>query len=359
METVQTVVIGAGVVGLACARALAIAGHEVVIVEAEERIGSITSARNSEVIHAGIYYPTGSLKATLCVKGRQQLYAYCTERGIGHARCGKLIVATDEAEISKIEELAAKAHANGVEDLTMIPRAEALAMEPALHCAAALWSPSTGIVDSHGLMLSYLGEAEDNGAMLALGTPVISVTPGTEGYVIETGGAEPMTLQAQNLVIAAGHGTLPLCTFLPETPPQFFARGCYFKLDGPAPFSRLIYPAPQPGGLGIHLTLDLAGQAKFGPDVEWIDGEDYSLDPKRGASFYAAIRRYWPDLADGALHADYTGIRPKITGPGTPAADFGIDTPLPGLVTLYGIESPGLTASLAIAEEVFERLTHA
>ncbi|MEM8793082.1 MAG: NAD(P)/FAD-dependent oxidoreductase [Pseudomonadota bacterium] len=359
METVETVIIGAGVVGLACARALAQSGREVVIIEAEDRIGSVTSARNSEVIHAGIYYPTGSLKAELCVRGREELYDYCAERGIGHRKCGKLIVATSAEEIPAIEEIAKTAWANGVDDLVAISAADARAMEPALSCEAALWSPSTGIIDSHGLMLSYLGEAEDHGAMLALGTPVTKVTPSAKGFEIETGGAEPMRLAARELVISAGHGTIPLCDFLDDTPPQYFARGCYFKLDGAAPFSRLIYPAPQSGGLGIHLTLDLAGQAKFGPDVEWIEGEDYSLDPTRGDGFYDAVRRYWPDLKDGSLHADYTGIRPKIAGPGEPAGDFRIDNPAAGLITLYGIESPGLTASLAIATQVLERLAEA
>ncbi|MEM9046195.1 MAG: NAD(P)/FAD-dependent oxidoreductase [Pseudomonadota bacterium] len=358
MEKVETVIIGAGVVGLACARALARSGREVVIVEAAERIGSVTSARNSEVIHAGIYYPTDSLKAQLCVEGRNQLYAYCAERSIGHRRCGKLIVATSDDEIPAIEALAAKAKANGVDDLELISAHEACRLEPDLRCTAALWSPSTGIIDSHSLMLSYLGEAEDHGAMLALETPVNRITPGSHGYRLRTGGAEPMELEADQVVVAAGHGALPLCDFLEDRPKQFFARGCYFKLDGRSPFSRLIYPAPQPGGLGIHLTLDLAGQAKFGPDVEWITAEDYALDADRGASFYSAIRRYWPGLMDGSLHPDYTGIRPKIVGPGEPAGDFMIDQPMLGLITLFGIESPGLTASLAIADQVSHRLSN-
>lgn len=354
-DEVECVVIGAGVVGLAVARNLAMAGREVVVIEAADRIGSVTSARNSEVIHAGIYYPTGSLKATLCVAGREQLYRYCDERAIAHKRCGKLIVATATEQHAEFEAFAARARSNGVDDLQVLTRAEALALEPALTCTGAIFSPSTGIIDSHGLMVSLQGEAEEHGAMLALNTPVTALSQNHGRYLIKTGGDAPMELSSRELILAAGHGSVPLAHGLlakDEVPQAFFARGCYFKLSQRAPFSRLIYPAPEPGGLGVHLTLDLAGQARFGPDVEWIDGEDYTLDPARGEGFYTAIRRYWSDLADGALQPDYTGIRPKIVGPNAAAADFCIQAPRPGLVTLFGIESPGLTSCLAIADHV-------
>lgn len=357
MDRVATVVIGAGVVGLAVARALARTGREVVILESEPMIGSRTSARNSEVIHAGIYYPKDSLKARLCVAGRHALYAYCAERHIPHRRCGKLIVATDEAEIGKLPAIAAAAAANGVTDLREVSVAEAREMEPELHCTAALHSPSTGIVDSHALMLSLLGDAEEAGAMLALNTPVVALARDARGFAVETGGESPMRLGCAELVNAAGHGAVPLARQLTAiAPPQYFARGAYFSVSGKQPFSRLIYPVPVPGGLGTHSTVDLAGRTKFGPDVEWIGSEDYTLDPARAAGFYAAIRRYWPGLADGALQPDYTGVRPKISGPGEPAADFRIDGPethgLAGHVALYGIESPGLTSALAIADHV-------
>ncbi len=357
MERVGSVVIGAGVVGLAVARALARTGREVVILEAEALIGSRTSARNSEVIHAGIYYPKGSLKARLCVAGRHALYAYCAERHIPHRRCGKLIVATDEAEIAKLPAIAAAAAANGVADMRPVTAAEAREMEPEVSCTAALHSPSTGIVDSHALMLSLLGDAEEAGAMLALNTPVLSLARDSRGFVVETGGESPMRLGCAELVNAAGHGAVPLARQLTAVvPPQHFARGAYFSVSGKQPFSRLIYPVPVPGGLGTHSTVDMAGRTKFGPDVEWIGSEDYTLDPARAAGFYAAIRRYWPGLTDGALRPDYTGVRPKISGPGEPAADFRIDGPeahgLAGHVALYGIESPGLTSALAIADHV-------
>lgn len=357
MESVETLVIGAGVVGLAAARALALSGREVVVLEREGLIGSGTSSRNSEVIHAGIYYPKDSLKARHCVAGRDALYAYCAERGIGHANCGKLIVATTEAEAETLTGIAASAAANGVTDLRRVTGAEAREMEPELSCVAALWSPSTGIVDSHGLMVSLLGEAEGAGAALALNTPVrrISALPG--GFEVEAGGAEPMTLRVRELVIAAGHGAPALGRMLtPTAPEQFYAKGSYFALSGRAPFARLIYPVPVPGGLGVHVTLDLQGRCKFGPDVEWLEGEEYSVDPARAEGFYDAIRRYWPGLADGTLMPDYAGVRPKIAGPGEPAADFRIDGAavhgLPGLVALYGLESPALTGCLSIAGDV-------
>lgn len=364
MEQVQTIVIGAGVVGLAVARALARAGREVVILEAEEQIGSVTSARNSEVIHAGIYYAPGSLKAKLCVRGRQMLYDYCASRHVPHRRCGKLIVAVDAPEAEALEGIAARARQNGVDDLRQIGGAEARAMEPTLHAVAALHSPSTGIVDSHALMLSLLGEAEGAGAMLALGTPVAALTRTDAAYRVETAGAHPTVLTAREVINAAGHGSARLsrevCRDVPQT---WLAKGNYFTLSRKAPFSHLIYPVPSPGGLGTHLTLDMAGQARFGPDVEWLadpdhDRADYSVDPARAKGFYADIRRYWPGLEDGALEPGYAGIRPKIAPPGAPAVDFRIEThELEGFVALYGIESPGLTSCLAIAEAVLAKLT--
>ncbi|MEL6234064.1 MAG: NAD(P)/FAD-dependent oxidoreductase [Pseudomonadota bacterium] len=357
MESVEAAVIGAGVVGLAVARSLARSGREVVILEAEGQIGAGISSRNSEVIHAGIYYPTGSLKAQLCVAGRAALYRYCAERGIPHRRCGKLIVATDAAEAAALQGIAARARANGVSDLREITAAEAQALEPELACTAALHSPSTGILDSHALMLSLLGEAEAAGAMLALGTPVTGLSPHPGGVLVETGGAAPMRLLARHLVNAAGHGAPALGRALTDRAPQgFLAKGSYFALTGAAPFSRLIYPVPVPGGLGVHLTLDLQGRAKFGPDVEWVAQEDHRVDPARAKGFADAIRRYWPGLDPARLLPDYAGIRPKIVGQGGAAADFRIDGPrqhgLPGFVGLYGIESPGLTSALAIGAVV-------
>jgi L-2-hydroxyglutarate oxidase LhgO len=361
VESVETVVIGAGVIGLAIARRLARAGHEILVLEAAEAIGTGISSRNSEVIHAGIYYPKGSLKARLCVAGKDALYRYCASRGVGHARLGKLIVATDEGELPLLDRLRAAAAANGVDDLVPLDAAAARALEPAVRAAGALLSPSTGIVDSHALMLSLLGEAEDRGAAIAYNAPVTGGTVGDGGIRIEVGGAEAMTLACRGLVNSAGLDApaiaaclsgLPLAT----VPRGHLAKGSYYGLAGRSPFRHLIYPVPVPGGLGTHVTLDLAGRARFGPDVEWVETRDYRVDPARAASFYAAIRRYWPDLPDGALQPDYAGIRPKIAGPGEPATDFTIHGPhdhgVAGLVNLYGIESPGLTASLAIADHV-------
>lgn len=365
MEQVDCVIIGAGVVGLAVARALAQAGREVLILEAEAAIGTATSSRNSEVIHAGIYYPQGSLKARLCVAGRDALYAFCDSHGVPYRRCGKLIVATDESQLAGLDALQAHARANGVGDLQRLDGDAVKALEPQLNAVAGLLSPSTGIVDSHALMLALQGDAEAAGALLALHAPVEAVEVMGGGFRVEVGGAEPMTLHATTLINCAGHAAPTLAartTGLPadKVPPRYFAKGSYFSLATTTPFRHLVYPLPEPGGLGVHLTLDLGGQARFGPDVEWVDGLDYTLDEKRADGFYAAIRRYWPALPEGALQPAYTGIRPKISGPGEPAADFRIDGPadhgIAGLVNLFGIESPGLTAALAIADEVCLRL---
>jgi len=363
---VDCVVIGAGVIGLACARRIARTGREVLILEAEGDIGSGVSARNSEVIHAGIYYPTGSLKARLCVAGRALLYAYCAEHGVTARRVGKLVVATASDQIPALHKLMDQARANGVDDLRALTADEARRLEPALSCVAAFHSPSTGIIDTHGLMLSLLGEAEANAAALARHASVEHGWIEDDGRItLAVGGADPMHVTARLLVNAAGLGAQAIARALQgyphdRIPPLYYAKGNYFSLSGRSPFSRLIYPMPEAAGLGVHLTLDLAGQARFGPDVEWIDAPDYDVDPKRGDAFYAAIRTYWPDLRDGALQPAYAGVRPKIQGPGVPAADFRIDGPeahgLPGQVHLYGIESPGLTSSLAIAEEVAARL---
>lgn len=361
MESVDCVVIGAGVVGLAVARALAQRGREVVILEAEATFGTITSARNSEVIHAGIYYPAGSLKARLCVAGKAMLYDYCASHHVAHQRCGKLIVATSAEQVATLEGIRAKAAANGVDDMRMLSREEAMALEPNLRCEAALLSPSTGIIDSHGLMLALLGDAEQAGAMLAVQSPVLSGRVEQDGIVLEVGGDTATTLHARTVVNAAGLTAPELArriVGMPAAliPPQYYAKGCYFTLAGRAPFSRLIYPVPEAAGLGVHLTLDLGGQARFGPNVRWIDEIEYGVDPADADSFYDEVRRYWPALSDGALQPGYAGIRPKISGPDEPAADFRIDGPavhgVPGLVHLFGIESPGLTASLAIGEEV-------
>ena len=365
MDEVEAVVVGAGVIGLAAARALALTGREVVVLERAYTIGFETSSRNSEVIHGGLYYPQGSLKATACVEGRERLYAYCAEHGVPHARLGKLIVATEEAEIPGVEKIDVAARANGVENLEWLSASEAQRLEPELNCVAALLSPSTGIIDSHALMLSYQGEAEAAGAFVAFRSPVLRGRVRGDGFELEVGGDEPTTIGCRILVNAAGLLAPALAQAIDGVPPEsilpaYFCRGVYFTLSGRSPFRRLIYPVPVPGGLGVHITLDLAGQARFGPDVEWIDGIDYAVDPRRGDAFYAAVRRYWPGLHDGALQPGYAGIRPKISSPTEPAADFVVQGPeahgVPGLVNLYGIESPGLTASLPLADEVLRRL---
>lgn len=365
MEQVDCIVIGAGVVGLAVARSLAQAGREVVVLEAEAAIGTGTSSRNSEVIHAGIYYPQGSLKARLCVAGRDAMYAFCDSHGVPYRRCGKLIVATDESQLAGLDALQAHALANGVDDLQRLNGDAVKVLEPQLNAVAGLLSPSTGIVDSHALMLALQGDAEAAGALLALQSPVSAVEVTDAGLRIKVGGTEPMTLLTTTLINCAGHaapGIAARTAGLPvdKVPPRYFAKGSYFTLATATPFRHLVYPLPEPGGLGVHLTLDLGGQARFGPDVEWVDSLDYTMDESRSDGFYAAIRRYWPGLPDGALQPAYTGIRPKISGPGESAADFRIDGPaehgIAGLVNLFGIESPGLTAALAIADEVCQRL---
>jgi L-2-hydroxyglutarate oxidase LhgO len=360
-ERVEAVVIGAGVVGLACARALARAGKEVIILERHTAIGTETSARNSEVIHAGIYYPAGSLKAKLCVAGRAALYAFCEQYGVTHRRCGKLIVATSAEQHAKLASIKQRAAANGVDTLRELNQSEALALEPELHCYSALLSPDTGIIDSHGYMLALLGDAEQHGAMLALQSTVRSAHLVGDGITLVTGGESALTLRAEIVVNSAGLSAPAVANLMegfPSSliPKPYLAKGNYFSLSGKSPFSRLIYPVPEPGGLGVHLTLDLGGQARFGPDVEWVDEIDYQVAPERCARFYGAIRQYWPGLSDAALQPAYSGIRPKIVGPGEPDADFMIQGPathgVRGLVNLFGIESPGLTSSLAIADQV-------
>jgi L-2-hydroxyglutarate oxidase LhgO len=362
VEKLDAVVIGAGVVGLAVARALAMAGHEVVVLEAEDAIGTHTSSRNSEVIHAGIYYPKGSLKARSCVAGKELLYEYCVAHGVPHRRSGKLIVATDEKQLVEVENIQKKAHANGVSDVVWMTRAQVLALEPELSCVAGLYSPSTGIIDSHALMLAYLGDAEAHGAMLALKTHLLGAQVTADGFVVHT---DQMDVACEVLVNSAGLRAPSVAKSIEGydaalAPREYYAKGNYYSLTRKAPFSRLVYPVPEPGGLGVHVTLDLAGQARFGPDVEWVERIDYQVDPKRSERFYAAIRRYWPGLPDGSLSPGYAGIRPKTAGPGEPAPDFALQGPavhgIPGLVHLFGIESPGLTSSLALAGLVLDEL---
>lgn len=365
MDHIECVVVGAGVVGLAIARRLAQSGREVVVLEAAGDIGTGTSSRNSEVIHAGIYYPAGSLMARLCVSGKQALYEFCTAHGVPHRRCGKLIVATSEQESGRLLEIKARAEANGVTDLEVLTAGEAHAREPALACVGALLSPSTGIIDSHGYMLALRGDAENAGAAFAFHAPLLHAKVDTGGFIVEAGGEEPLTMTCRLLVNAAGLQATAVARMidglpLEQIPPAYFAKGNYFSCAQRAPFSHLIYPVPEPGGLGVHLTLDMAGQTRFGPDVEWVDTLDYAVDPARAERFYPAIRRYWPDLPDGALIPGYSGIRPKIVPPAVAVQDFLIQDHrlhgLKGLINLFGIESPGLTSSLAIADHVMTLL---
>ncbi len=361
----EILVVGAGVVGLACARTLARRGHSVIVAEREGGIGTGVSSRNSEVIHAGLYYPTGSLRARHCVEGRRMLYAYCAEHGVPHRACGKLVVATNDGEREKIEGIHQQGVTNGVRGLKLIDGAVARAMEPNLACRTALLSETTGIVDSHALMLALQGDLEDAGGVVALNSAIEGMTPTRLGWEVRYGGDEPGALTVDAVVNAAGLGAQAVARSVEgypqaRVPRLVYAKGNYFGCTGKPAFSRLIYPAPVDGGLGTHLTLDLAGRMRFGPDVEWLDREDYEVDPARGRSFYASIRRYWPGLPDDVLVPDYSGIRPKLTGPGEAAADFIIDAPadhgLDGLVNLFGIESPGLTSAMSIAEDVAGRL---
>jgi L-2-hydroxyglutarate oxidase LhgO len=361
MDTIDCVVIGAGVVGLAAARRLALAGREVVVLEAERSIGNHTSSRNSEVIHAGIYYPTGSLRARMCLAGRKALYRYCPSRGVDHRRIGKIIVATAEDEIPTLRKYKEQAERNGVDDLVWLDRGEVNAMEPNVIAVAGVLSPSTGIIDSHGLMLAYQGDAEANGAALVFGSPVLGGKVTAAGIELEVGGKEAMRIRARTLVNAAGLTAPAVARSIDGVPaatipPQHYCKGHYFTLAGKSPFARLIYPVGSGLWHGVHVTLDLAGGVRFGPDLQWLDRIDYGFDETRAAAFYEAIRHYYPALADGALVPGYTGIRPKITAQGEPAADFMIqgaaDHGVEGMVNLYGIESPGLTSSMAIGDRV-------
>ncbi len=363
MEWVDCVVVGAGVVGLAVARALALAGREVIILEAADGIGTETSSRNSEVIHAGIYYPAGSFMARFCVAGRRALYAYCAEKGVPHANCGKLIVATNAEEDAMLAGIKRRAEVNGVEGMRVLSATEAIALEPNLSCTSALLSPVTGIIDSHAFMLALEGDAENAGAVPVFLSPVTGGRVVQGGAEIDIGGADPMTLRCRLLVNATGLHAPRFASRIigmpsDRIPGAYYAKGNYFTLSGRSPFTRLIYPVPVPGGLGVHLTIDLGGQARFGPDVQWIDTIDYTVDAARADSFYAAVRKYWPALKDGALQPGYSGIRPKIVPRGAPAQDFVVQGPqthgVPGLINLFGIESPGLTAALALADHVVE-----
>jgi L-2-hydroxyglutarate oxidase LhgO len=365
MSGLEILVVGAGVVGLACGRELALRGHSVIVADRADGIGQGVSSRNSEVIHAGMYYPTGSLRARHCVAGRRRLYDFCASHGVPHRKCGKLIVATNDLERAKIEGIHQQGVTNGVEGLSFLDGAEAMRLEPALSCTAAILSSETGIIDSHAFMLALQGDLEDAGGALALTTPIERLHRAGGRWIATLGGAAADEVAFDAVVNSASLGAQALARATEgyprdRVPRLVLAKGNYFGCLGKPAFTRLIYPAPVEGGLGTHVTLDLAGRMRFGPDVEWIDEEVYEVDPRRADGFYASIRRYWPALPDGVLTADYSGIRPKLTGPGEPAADFLIDGPgdhgLPGLVHLFGIESPGLTSSLSLAVEVADRL---
>lgn len=364
LEEADVVVVGAGVVGLAVARALALAGREVLVIEAEPVIGSGTSSRNSEVIHAGIYHPRDSLKTKLCVAGRKALYGYCEERGIPHRRLGKLIVAAP-GETEALRRLGARARENGVDDLIWLDARQACELEPEVVCEAALLSPSTGIIDAHALMLSYQGDLEQNGGVVAFNARVLGGRATGEGVLLEVDAGGTFTLLCRAVVNCAGLGAQRVASSIAgmrndAIPTLHLAKGNYFRLARKAPFRHLVYPLPAHGGAGVHVTLDLAGLARFGPDVEWVDRLDYRVDETRLPSFEAAVREYWPSLPDGAILPDYAGIRPKLHATGSTAADFVIQDAsahgAPGLINLFGIESPGLTSSLAIADYVAKLL---
>ena len=365
-EQIDCAVIGAGVVGLAVARALALAGREVIVLEAEDAIGTHTSSRNSEVIHAGIYYPENSLKARFCVEGKKLLYDYCRERDVPHEQIGKIIVAADETELDAVGGYIDKARANGVNDLRWLSGDELSEMEPAVRCVGGVLSPSTGIIDSHAYMLSLQGDAENAGAIIVFKSGVQSGQATNNGIMIEVGGAEPMSIVCKTVINCAGLRAPEVANKIDGIPDKsipaaYFAKAHYYTLAGKSPFNHLIYPVAHTAFLGVHVTLDLGRQVRFGPDIDWVDGIDYVFDQSREPLFYEAIRRYWPDLPDGKLQPGYTGIRPKISGPKEAAADFRISGPadhgVHGLVNLYGIESPGLTSSLAIADYVRDLLT--
>jgi L-2-hydroxyglutarate oxidase LhgO len=361
VDEVEVAIAGAGVVGLAIARAFARAGREVLVLEAEAGIGTGTSSRNSEVIHAGIYYPAGSLKARLCVEGKHALYAYAASRHIPHLNCGKLIVATDASQLDALDSIRARAAANGVRDLTFKSASEVSDLEPAIRCNGALWSPSTGIIDSHAFMVSLQGEAEDHGALFAFQTPISAGELSNRGVVLSTGGDHPTKLRARLFINAAGLAAPKIARCIDGFPNEYapdhhLAKGNYYTLAGRNPFARLIYPVPEQGGLGVHVTIDMGGQCRFGPDVEWVDDLNYDVDPARADKFYAAVRKYWPLLPDGALLPGYSGIRPKRAAKGEADQDFLVQGPqqhgVEGVLNLFGIESPGLTASLALADHV-------
>ena len=367
MDHVDCVVAGAGVVGLAITRELARSGRQVLCLEAGAALGVGTSGRGSGVVHAGLYYPPGSLKARLCVAGKALLYAFADLHGVPCVRRGKLVVATSSAEDADLDHIAARAVENGVRDLLRLDGAQARELEPALRCTSALVSPSTGVIDARALLEALRAEAEEYGSVTAFEAPLEHAWVEDNGFTLEIGGAAPMRIACRQLVNAAGHGAPALARAIDgleacRVPRAFMSKGHYFRCETPVPFSHLIYPVPVPGGVGTHLTIDPAGQARFGPDVEWVEALDYGVDPTRAAGFARDVRRWWPELPDGALTPDYAGIRPKIAGPGAPGRDFVIegqaDHRVPGLVNLFGIESPGVTSCLAIAEHVAGLLPH-
>jgi L-2-hydroxyglutarate oxidase LhgO len=362
----QVLVVGAGVVGLAIARAAAMAGHEVIVAEAASAIGTGVSSRNSEVIHAGLYYPTGTKRAYHCPRGRRMLYEFCASHGVPHRKCGKFVVATNDSEAKRLDAIIAQARINGVEGVEMIDGAAARRLEPALACTLAMNSPETGIVDSHRYMLALQGDLDDHGGVVAFNTRIDRLVKVPAGWEAWFGGADPQSITVDAVVNSAGLGAqkLGLATEgypKERVPPLFLGKGSYFGYAGRPAFSRLIYPVPIPGGLGVHVTLDMAGRMRFGPDVEWVEEENYDVDATRAAAFYARIRDYWPGLPDNGLVPDYCGIRPKLTGPKEPQADFMIEGPaqqgIAGLVHLFGIESPGLTSALSLGEEVTNYLS--